>query len=263
MIETPADAIIRSPWGRFTTTGSAIVWVASRTLCGAYVWGRPDADETRAIVRFFDEYPRVMDAKFDMILDTRAVEAVDGDALMVLTGWMSEHKDVFERARISSVIREAPTGFLLVGLLPTIAADRTFRVVTDPLEAFRAILGDAGDELAEEVEAIAARLRGVPRELQAIRALLARSLDATIADAAKELGMSARTLQRGLAKNGTSFHDEVVAARLTKASELLVSTDLKVSAIAARIGVSERAVTLLFRAKAGMSPIEWRTKHRA
>jgi len=44
------------------------------------------------------------------------------------------------------------------------------------------------------------------------------------------------------------------------ACELLLSTDLKVAAIASRLGVSERAVTMLFRDKTGMTPIEWRKK---
>ena len=263
MIETPPDVLVRSPWGRYAVTGaSSIVWCASRTLGGVYLWGRPNADETRAIVRLFDEYPRVMDATFDMILDTRAVDGVDGEALKVLTGWMWEHRaGLLEHVRISSVIREGPTGFLLVGLLPTIANNKTFRVTTDPVAAFVSVLGEPGAPLAEELDAIATRLRGVPRELQLIRALLSTRLDATIDDAARALRMSARSLQRTLGNHDTSFHDEVVAARMAKACELLLSTDLKVGTIASRLGISERAVTLLFRAKTGLSPIEWRNRN--
>lgn len=109
MIETPADVIVQSPWGRYTTTGSAIVWCKSRTLCGTYLWGKPDADETHAIMRLFDAYPRITDPQFDMIIDTRGVEAVDGEALAVLTSWMWTHrKDMRERMRITSVVRPAP-----------------------------------------------------------------------------------------------------------------------------------------------------------
>lgn len=263
LIETPQDVIVRAPWGRYATTGSSIVWCASRGLSGAYVWGHPDAEETRAIVRLFDEYPRVMDPTFDMILDTRAVETVDREALEVLTGWMWSHRAVLlERARITSVIRQEPTGFLLAGLLPTIANNRSFRVTTEPATAFRDVLGEAGAALAEELEEIALRLRGVPRELQAVRALLGHRLDATIDDAAQAAGTSARSLQRLLSRSGTSFHDELVAARFTTARELLLSTDLKIAAIATRLGISERAVTLLFRAKTGLTPVEWRNRNK-
>ncbi|CAN5658038.1 hypothetical protein BH09MYX1_BH09MYX1_03390 [soil metagenome] len=262
LIETPPDAIVRSPWGRYASTGTGIVWCASRKLSGASLWGRPDADQTRVIMRLFDEYPRVMDPKFDMILDTRDVEAIDGEALEVLTGWMWDHRDVFDHGRITSVVREGPTGFLLAGLLPTIGNASRFRVTTDAPSAFHTILGESGIELSDEVELIVARLRGLPRELQLVRALLVRRLDATVDDAAKELGMSARSLQRSLANAGTSFHDEVVKARITLACELLLTTDLKVGAIATRLGISERAVTLLFRTKTGKSPIEWRNHNR-
>ena len=104
-------------------------------------------------------------------------------------------------------------------------------------------------------------MRGVPRELQVVRDALSKRLDATLEDVAKDLRVSARSLQRLLSKAGTTFHDEVVTARMTVACELLLSTDLKVAAIASRLGISERAVTMLFRDKTGITPIEWRKKH--
>jgi len=264
MIETPEDAIVRSPWGRYTCTGSAIVWCASPKLCGARVWGRPDADETRRILRLFGEYPKVTDPTFDMILDTRDVEHVDPDGLKELTGWMAEHRAAFvERMRVTCIIREGPNGFMLVGLMPAIVEGRAFRVTTDAVAAFREIAGDEGAAIADEIDAAAARLQGVPRELQLVRSLLATRLDATIDMAAKSAGTSPRSLKRLFSKHGTSFHDEVVTARMKAARELLLGTDLKVAAIGARLGISERAVTMLFRAKTGMTPIEWRTKNRA
>ena len=95
-----------------------------------------------------------------------------------------------------------------------------------------------------------------------VRTLLGRRLDARIEDAAKELGVSERSLQRWLNQRGLSFHDEVVAARLAVACELLQTTDLKVAAIAARLGISERAVTMLFRSQTGLTPMAWRAQRR-
>lgn len=262
MIETTADVIVHSPWGRYTTTGNAIVWCKSRMLCGTYLWGKPDADETRAIMRLFETYPRITDPQFDMIIDTRAVESVDADALGVLTSWMWTHrKDMRERMKITSIVRPAATGFLLAGLLPTIASNPSFRVVTDAEAAFQEVVGDAGLALAAELEAIALRLRGIPRELQVVRALLAKRVDLTIGEAADELAMSARSLQRRLGAHATSFHDEVTAARMTVASELLLTTALKVVSIAARVGISERALTMLFRTRTGLSPMQWRREN--
>lgn len=263
MIEVPTDAFEASPLGRFTTTGSVLVWCASPTLCGAYAWGRPDPAETKSVLRLFDQYPRMMSKTFDIVLDARAVEAVDEEALVAVTAWMWRHRAaLLECIRVTSVIREGRAGFLLAGLLPTIANSGRFRVSTDVAEAFRGVLAEGADELAGEVESIAAHLRGVPACVQAVRALLEARLDATLEDAATALGMSPRSLQRALRSDGTSFHAEVAAARLAAASELLSSTDLKLAAIAAQVGLSERALTLLFQTRTGLSPIAWRRRQR-
>jgi len=74
--------------------------------------------------------------------------------------------------------------------------------------------------------------------------------------------MSPRSLQRVLGRHGTSFHDEVVAVRLSRAQGLLRSGDLKLAEIGARVGISERALGLLFRAKTGLTPAEWRKQQR-
>ena len=264
LIEVSPDAFTQAPVGRFTSTGSCVVWCASRTLCGARLWGRPDGDETRAIMRIFDAYPRVLDPVFDIVMDTRDIEVVRAEALAVLTRWIWGNRSaLLERIRVTSLIREGPIGYLFAGLLPTLGKAGPLRVTTDVGTAFGATIDHTGVQLANEVDAIAARLRGVPRELQVIHALLAQRLDARIEDAAKELGSSPRSLQRWLRRRGTSFHDEVVSARFAAACELLRTTDLKVAAVGARLGISERAVTLLFRARTGLSPSEWRAKERA
>ena len=71
-----------------------------------------------------------------------------------------------------------------------------------------------------------------------------------------------RSLQRALGRCGTSFHGEVMAERLARAKALLRSGDLKLSDIGARVGISERALGLLFRARTGLAPAEWRKRDR-
>lgn len=75
--------------------------------------------------------------------------------------------------------------------------------------------------------------------------------------------MSPRSLQRALGRHGTSFHSEVVAERLARAKALLRSgEEMKLGEIGARIGISERALGLLFRARTGLAPAEWRKRER-
>ncbi len=260
MIETAYEPFLRGAPGRFTITGSSFVWCASPTLCGVFLWGEQTEAETRAILRIFDQYPHQMASSFDMVLDTRGVESVDPAALAQLFSWLVARRgELVNHLRMqANVIREGPIGFLLTGLLPVARWTLPYRLHYEPADAFRSVAGEAGMAVCDEVEAIAERVRGVSRELRITRELLEARHDATVGEVSRTLGMSPRSLQRVLTHHGTSFHREVVAARFLRAQALLRSGDQKVAVIAARVGISERALTLLFRAKTGLSPAQWR-----
>lgn len=263
MIETSYEGFLESAAGRFTITGSSFVWWASPTLCGAFLWGSQTEAETSAILHLFDQYPRQMASSFDVVLDTRGVDHVDPSALKLLFSWLVAHRvSLSSQLRMqANVIREGPIGFLLTGLLPVARWTLPYRVHHDPVEAFRSVAGEEGIALSAEVEAIAERLRGVSRELRVTRERLEERLDVTVGEVSRALATSPRSLQRVLQQHGTSFHAEVVSARLRRAQALLLEGDHKVAVIATKVGISERALTQLFRAKTGISPAEWRKRH--
>lgn len=262
MIDTPVETFMLGPTGRYTAGTSSIIWCASRSVCGLYFWGRPTADELLAVARVCETYPQHMADKFDVVVDGREVEALDGEALTVQMAWLwRQGAKLLQHAQIWSVVAEGSVAARLARLMPNLTESDRFHVSTSAATAYRAVGGEGGPALSAEVESIAARVRGMPRELQVIRALLARRVDAKIEDAAKELGVSTRSLQRWLSAHGTSFHDEAVAARFAEACELLLTTDLKIAAIGAKLGISERAVTMLFRAKTGLTPVVWRSQN--
>ncbi len=259
MIETDGDGFRAANAGRYTIVGSAVIWCASPTLGGAVLWGEPSETDTREILRIFDRYPQLM-GRFDMVLDTRGVVRVDPAGLALLFSWL-----VANRVRLAAqmrlqanVIAPGPIGFLLTGLLPVAQWVIPYRIDHDPLPAFRAVAGDEGARLCEEVDAIVERVRGVPRELRVSRAMLNENLDVTLGDIARALRLSGRSLQRVLHRHGTSFHAELVAARFRRAQTLLTTSDDKVTTIASRVGISERALRLLFQQKTGRGPAEWR-----
>ena len=264
MIETAYEPFLKATAGRFTITGSSFVWCASPTLCGVFLWGAQTEAETRAILRIFDQYPREMASSFDMVLDTRGVERVDAGALGLLFSWLVARRgELVSRLRMqANVIREGPIGFLLTGLLPVARWTVPYRLHYDPADAFRSVAGEPGTALCAEVEGIAERVRGVSREVRITRELIEARLDVTLGEVSRALGMAPRSLQRVLTRHGTSFHREIVSSRFARAQWLLRSGDHKVADIAARVGISERALTLLFRAKTGRSPAEWRRQHR-
>lgn len=72
-----------------------------------------------------------------------------------------------------------------------------------------------------------------------VRAAIAASLqhgDATLLRTARQLGISARSLQRRLAEMGTSYSELVAEVRLDTACHLLVGSDERIADIAARLG---------------------------
>ena len=255
---------VKGPVGRYTVSRSCVVWCASRSLCGLAFWGRPLADELLEIATIVEAYPQEMAMTFDVVVDGRQVEALDGEALSVQMAWLWRHgAALLQRANIWSIVAEGTAVARLATAMPALTGRFAFRVTTDAPAAFHAVAGEMGAVLSLDVDAIVANACGLHRETHRVRAILANRLDATIEDAAKELGLSTRSLQRTLGNQGTSFHQELVDIRFATACELLLSTDLKIAAIGARIGISERAVALLFRAKTGLAPLAWRAKQKA
>ena len=61
-------------------------------------------------------------------------------------------------------------------------------------------------------------------------------MNASLDGCAAALGLSGRTLQRELHRRDTSFSDELRRARVAAAGQLLRMTDLKMEAIAQRVG---------------------------
>src|SRR6185295_15948246 len=80
-----------------------------------------------------------------------------------------------------------------------------------------------------------------------------------LAIVADRIGMNMRTLQRHLARAGTSCHELVAHRRLGTAMHLLRDTEAKIVDIALDLGYSDHAhFTRAFRKWTGRSPREFR-----
>jgi AraC-like DNA-binding protein len=85
--------------------------------------------------------------------------------------------------------------------------------------------------------------------------------DPGIATIARTLGVSARTLQRALAEESTSYLDVVTAARRTAAEQLLQRRELAIAEIAFALGFSgSPAFHRAFRRWTGTTPSEFRER---
>jgi AraC-like DNA-binding protein len=122
--------------------------------------------------------------------------------------------------------------------------------------------GVAPTDGAWMLEAIRAEATGVPHDLGRLRAVLDAALEgASLATAAKRLGVSARSLQRKLAEARTTFKQELADARVRVAKRLLLETDRALTEIALEVGCpSLQSFSVLFRRHAGEPPSVYRER---
>jgi AraC-like DNA-binding protein len=126
--------------------------------------------------------------------------------------------------------------------------------------------------IAEQIEKFAAALeaRVLPlptfREQCAVhvRAILTAGLRADLASVARRLGVSGRSLRRGLESESTSFSAVRDGVLREVAEALLSSPTLKVEAVALSVGFADGAAfSKAFKRWAGCSPTEYRVQRTA
>ncbi|MET9213652.1 MULTISPECIES: helix-turn-helix transcriptional regulator [unclassified Nocardia] len=152
--------------------------------------------------------------------------------------------DVFGTRRIDFGAPRAQLTFLDVAALPT---------GTDP---------QLGALVRRHAELALANSGPVPTYREALRAAILDELAAgelELPAVAARFAASPRTFQRRLAEAGTTWRDEVDAARRERAEALLRESDLPVQSIAARLGYSDaRTLRRSFQRWTGQSPDTFR-----
>lgn len=259
------DEFTSDPVGKWIAAGVGIFWCARPDLCGSVAWGRSSEGDARATVSFFALYTKLA-PRFDVILDARRVAGIDPIALATLLAWLAKERDqLVARVRLQiGVIEDSLIGLTLSGILPVLGETHRFRVVRKPEEAFLALSPDDGSALCAEVEAAVASVVGEPKELRELRSKLREHQGRlTLEQAARELSVSTRTLQRMLSSLATTYQDELRTARFAVAETLLTGSDEKIASIAARVGVTEGVLTRIVREETGLTPGDLRKRRRA
>lgn len=255
------ESFVADPVGAWIAAGTHVTWCASPSLAGTTTWGNPDVATTRTIMRTFEAlWADTLDDVVDVVMDATRIEGIAPDALVVLLEWnVARRADLTRRIRQQiGVIPRGLVGVTLSGVLPVAGAEHPFSIVHDPLDAHRAVGSEA---TLRAVDAIVEEVSGVAPQLLALRDVLrSRHAAITLADCARALGSSTRSLQRALGTLGTSFQRELRDARFAEARTLLMTTDEKVASIANRVGVTESALTQLVRERTGQTPAELRRR---
>jgi AraC-like DNA-binding protein len=117
---------------------------------------------------------------------------------------------------------------------------------------------------SQELDGIIESLRNLSPEIRRLQTHLAAQLARpNIEEAAAELGISSRSLQRLLGAVGTSFRRQVEHARVRAAEALLLDGQTKLEAIAREVGYSTLShFSVAFRRATGETPSDFRRRRR-
>jgi AraC-like DNA-binding protein len=259
---TSVRAFLRAPIGRYLVARRHLVWCHSAKLVGVALWGRPDEGdvvellETLAVVHSHGVHSR-----FDFLTDARHVDGVDPAGFRLAADHAQKELDRLGLAgrRLAFVHGAGFSGTVLSGVFAHVLPQASSRGFSDPAAAF-AWLGQP--RAAAEIGPLVDGAVGAPPFTATVRNYLrTRTGECPLEEAAQALGCSSRSLQRRLDNEGTTFRKLVEDARVSAAIALLVDTDEKLGAIAARLGFSSLATfSRLFRRVTGRSPSAFREK---
>jgi AraC-like DNA-binding protein len=239
-----------------------MIWRHSPTLGGLILWG-PQSDEQAAeIIRVCSEGLGSMatidpNAPFLALLDLRRAGGIDVSAFSVFHSWLVEVNKQNARLRVVMLCDPSPASASLMGLVQ-LSAPKIVQAVADDLDPILA-KADAPSGLMrlldETLEALMA-----PSAVALLRAALHEANgQLTLQKAARSLGMSVRTLQRGLEKERTTFERERAMVRKVIYEKLVADPSLKIDAVASALGFgSLRAFSTAFRRAVGVSPRAFR-----
>jgi AraC-like DNA-binding protein len=211
------------------------------------IWGVPDADDLQGLLNLWDSSFDVM-PQHAILADLRGLEVVNPRAFVIFADYFrARAPQLRAMVRDSCVLVSASlAGTVAAGFFGIMPAP--FPVSTTmELEQARSRLGIAPDDhVATSVRRI------LEEDLLAPQAL----------NIAKRLGLSERSMQRKLSELGTSFSEQIAAARIERAKTLLEQTGDSITQIAFAVGFSSlEQFSRSFRARIGTTPSAYRDSH--
>lgn len=229
-------------------------------LAGYLVWGRVQEEDATEGVRIFryvvEAGPRAL------LADLGRMESLAEGAAHVVAASIAKRIELGTFDIRQGVVHPSGiVGATIAGFLSVFPPGFPHRAFARRDEAL-AWLGrsDALDEI-NGLEMIVQARTDLPEDVRRLRELLAREASAgwTLERAAQALRVSKRTLQLRLEQAGTTFREELAAARLAIVKDRLRRGEDKLLAIAIDVGfTSAQHFSRWFRAQTGMTPSEFR-----
>ena len=264
------EEMARDPVGRYVAGRGYAHFCAHPRLWGVLLWGRPNQDDAARLGRSLVLELKAPAVPHVSVVDASRLEGVDSGAFGALDGYVRDHLDSLSRqvTRLALVRPPGMEGAFVAGFFEVLPRPYPVEVFADLGAALTWLDEDACVErpppsaFAGALASIYRDVAAMPPIVSQLRAALEGNLhDLSVTDAAKALGASERTLQRRLREAGTTFQDEVGAARLRAAQRMLLDSDAALTTIALEVGcASLQHFSALFRKLTGESPSAWRAR---
>ncbi len=256
-----------APSGRYLLAPGLAFWCDGPPLWGATFAGPMGAAHAERMIGWIEAEFRHDFPPYDTVVDFGGMSAVDEDAFNRFGGWYRARRE-----RQATRVRRAAVVAPAAGLVASVVAGFSHVVgplipwaVCPDLEAAARWL-DLPDRprLVGELAALRRLAASPPSPLDAVRAQLDRTpAGAAAEEVAARLGLSLRTLQRQLRAAGTSFEQELMAARVRRAQRMLADSDEKLGAVALAAGFATQAhFNAVFLRVTGEAPGRWRARVR-
>lgn len=255
------------PPGKFVSGETYAHFCARPTLWGFIVFGRPTEDHAvelgRSLVLELDP-PAIPHAS---IIDARHLDSGDPRAFLAADRYMKKHW-VKLGAHVQKLAMLRPAGIggaIVAGAYEVLPKPYPVGVFEEPAAACDWLGVDGAGAVSAMLDDVYLQASGTPAIVRALQAFLEANLGApALAAAASSLRLSERSLQRKLGSAGTSFIDEVGAARVRAAKRMMLEGDAPMTAIALDVGcASLQHFSGLFRKHTGQSPTAFRAEMRA
>ncbi len=255
---------LERPIGRYYRASTFVYWYPERAVNGMTLWGRPAAEDIEQLTQLMDAVLPPHGGPHVSLVDTRRLTHVDAGAFSAMARYFETR-----RAAFSSLIERhalvRPVGFagaVVTGFYQVIAPSFPVSIFESLEDALSWLAPHGSQALQLALNELTVCARGQEPLLDAVRSLLQKSqARLTLSAAARELGVSQRTLQRRLCAAGTTFQDELLHARVRAGQALMLASEDNLTAIALEVGcASLQHYSALFRRLTGVSPSAWRKR---
>jgi AraC-like DNA-binding protein len=271
LVQVADGETLRNGGARFVANEGWLHFHAHDALWGVVLFGRPDREQTEALVRSLSVELDEGVAVHRSIVDCARLDGADAGAFEALSRYVQDERERLARrvSRLALVRPQGLQGAVIAGFFGVTPPPYPVEIFADR-EAGLEWLGEAdAAALGDALDAALASLTGEGPLLGALRARLRERVldpDAGALDlepVARALALSDRTLQRRLKELGTTFQREVTATRLQEVQRRLLDTDDALTVIAVDLGfASPQHLSALFKKELGTTPSEWRRQRR-